>query len=730
MPAEISDLPNEVLLLIFSYLSFYDIVHSIRVVCSRWRDLGKKKCLWNRIGVMKWMKEALNHDDFLHRARVIGRNLDTLSFSTIQEEEQFNWTLVTDMEHFYSIKYGRSHEVENENDVEDEVEDDDSKRFNGLLLFLREDLRCPNVKAIHAVESDISLCNFLQLLEKYSQVKEVVIDQNACFDLQNPEKYMPALQNLVKLNNLTVKCDERDDTQIEEEGIWRSQIWNTELEKLVRAHPDLTYLDVSLPGSCEHLIETIMKNCQKLKTLKMTGDKRQELDLNIMPNAALPLVEELSLYDFNLEPHDFKSILTVACAGKKLQKLNLIDCYDITEDIYQIVSENCPLLRRFVGKEDEHYVKVKNRIYLLQRTMEYTFINDNALTYLSACKYIQELSIADSSGKAVTDEGIRTLARGCTQLKNLNLEDCDLGVMEVARYCRELRVVNLNKCLHTTGFGFSCLVINCQGLQHVEMSGCNSFKKVILSKEQRFPAIPLASLNQSIHVETKPAEIQCNCSTFSESSRICPKIIRSQREIKALYGITEDNIPQTSIQNNEDESAALVCSPPKPFRVSSDHSWIQMLDLSYCKSVCDSDIIEICKYCPEIRSLIVASNENLTDTSILAVSRYLTLLTTLEIQGIGRLTNDSLTALAKSDLVNLSLQACPRMTINGLEKILTTNKTLKKMQICQNEEVDAVAFRSNNIKKLLVRISTDNVVFEMTNNMYTDWFNIEARRKS
>ncbi|XP_062574433.1 uncharacterized protein LOC134236267 [Saccostrea cucullata] len=434
-----------------------------------------------------------------------------------------------------------------------------------------------------------------------------------------------------------------------------------------------------------------------------------------------------------MESHDFKSILEVVCAGRRLEKLSLINCFDVTEDIYQVVSEQCPLLRRFVGKEDEQFVNVKNRLILRCGPRMYTSINDHALTYLSTCRHLQEISIGDSSGTAVTDEGIGILARGCTQLKIINFQHCvgitDLGVVELAHHCSELSKVDLKYCCHVTGFAFSCIVLNCQFLQDVRMTGCCYLKKVILCKDKRFPDIPVASLNQSVYDECKPDEIWCSTCKKSKSN-ICTEIVRSHREIKALYGITEERIGQTSRENILEDSVGLDCTQLEPFRVSSDHSWIQVLELYNCKSLCDLDVIKICKYCPEIRRLNVGSNENLSDTSILAISRYLTLLTTLEIVGIDKLTNDSLAALGKTGLINLSLQACPKMTTVGLGDFLTTNKTLEKIEVCQGRENVAEAFWSNNVEKLLERISTEKAVFVMTNNFSTYWFNIEARRKS
>ena len=43
----ISDLPEEVLLEVFSYLTHFDIYQNVRNVCVGWKHLSECACLWN-----------------------------------------------------------------------------------------------------------------------------------------------------------------------------------------------------------------------------------------------------------------------------------------------------------------------------------------------------------------------------------------------------------------------------------------------------------------------------------------------------------------------------------------------------------------------------------------------------------------------------------------------------------------------------------------------------------
>lgn len=77
------DLPDELLLMIFSYLSFYDLMKSIQPVCVRWWVLSSEKCLWKTSGVLKWMEDAESQETYLAQFRMITNYIKTLCISSI-----------------------------------------------------------------------------------------------------------------------------------------------------------------------------------------------------------------------------------------------------------------------------------------------------------------------------------------------------------------------------------------------------------------------------------------------------------------------------------------------------------------------------------------------------------------------------------------------------------------------------------------------------------------------
>ncbi|XP_062617534.1 uncharacterized protein LOC134279201 [Saccostrea cucullata] len=709
MPTGISDLPDELLVMIFSFLSFYDIVKNVKVVCTHWRDLGDRKCFWNTRGLLKWVKEAKDEQGYIQRVRVIGRHIDELKYSEINEEEPDEY-LASNIEKFYLKRFCDPAPFQSKHIM------DMYEEYNGPLLFLREDILCPNLKAIYTVDTNVSPTCFRKLLEKYPHVT-IIVWVTSLFSQLCP--YLPPIRHLPKLEKLTVvECQDTDDFPGYEDSniVWNRQNRDVELQDLVSEHPELESLNSSLRSTSGRTIKTIFEKCQNLRILKISTIKTHETD-ELHLTSSLPMLEELSLDSFDMDPNEMKNLFVAACSSKKLKKLTLLDCENITEEMYEYISKNCPLLNTFAASKREF--DDRDLRFCLDH-WENTFLNNKALEYLSICKNLQELIICYSNESAVTDEGIIALSRGCVQLKKIYIEGClgitDYGIMELSRHCNGLWFANLCHCRHVTGFGFSCLVMNCLRLQEVQMYSCPFVEQVVLCNSQRFPEIPVSTLHQNIAADDN----KCDCyeafrsgNSYSES-KCCPRVIQGQSEIKVMYGLTDEMIKQksqrngnlenqTTLQSNilDDSIVLKACKTINPLQVPFDHSWIQNLDLFACERICDSDILKVCKYCPEIRNLNLAHNNNLSDTSIIALARHLTLLKELDLEGITKLTNASLACLVERSLEFLSLSACPKMSIIGFKSFLVSSKNLQKVKLLLNKDDLSVELRRDTIRSML-----------------------------
>lgn len=86
----ISDLPDELLLLIFKETSGFSVHNSLSLVCKRWRRLGKDNVLWYNLFIRKF-GGGLDYDDFDQWQPVFWE-----SFKAETEEKEYLYSLKAD----------------------------------------------------------------------------------------------------------------------------------------------------------------------------------------------------------------------------------------------------------------------------------------------------------------------------------------------------------------------------------------------------------------------------------------------------------------------------------------------------------------------------------------------------------------------------------------------------------------------------------------------------------
>ena len=97
-------------------------------------------------------------------------------------------------------------------------------------------------------------------------------------------------------------------------------------------------------------------------------------------------------------------------------------------------------------------------------------ITDEGARALAACVFLIEIQLSNTQ---VTDVGVEVLARTCSILNHINLNDCtqvtDTGVLALAR-CEHLEKIELRNT-QVGDTGVRALADWCDGLKHIDLSG-------------------------------------------------------------------------------------------------------------------------------------------------------------------------------------------------------------------------------------------------------------------
>ncbi|XP_062621364.1 uncharacterized protein LOC134282951 [Saccostrea cucullata] len=731
MARGIQDLPDELLLMIFSHLSFYDIMAHIQRVCVRWMVVSSEECLWKTSGVLNWMEDAENLETFLEQFGMISKYMKTLCIKNINGKHNGDG-LGTGLERLYRRKFA----------------------VTNSLLFLRDDINCPRLERIQVMHSDLILEEFSNLLVKYPHITEVSFGHN------NQIRYdtvVPAIKNLLTLTKLQI--DEEhfySDMYDDMDKMLFDDTWNRELRSLASAHPELTSLDINSTGLRSQTIEEFIQKCPKLKCLRIS----QEQELNsLRDNKAAAGLEEIVFEDCSIDTDGIRNL--TAATKWKLKKLSLLNCLDLDEHACQYIGQQSPLLENFIAAKPITLSDRETGFGFLTRG---TLINNKGLMYLSSCKNLQVLKLSYSAASNVSDEGILAIAQGCPELKTIDLEGCfgvtDFGVLELSRHCPKLNHVNLTFCLHVTGFGISCLMMNCLWLQRLQVHSCFFISNVKLHDHVNFPGLPVCAITPLTELENtqneNEEEVSCTCyrllqhgPSIEEGQRYCVKVYQAYDKIKQMLrnddqsheedsgegtglfhsnaqakGFCEEGVERTGVcvsktHETEDcgsrarsiedcgQSRATGASGSKalatdtcgaifqgpripPYKFSSEHSWLRNLDLSCCHRITDADITEISRCCPDIQILDLSFCPQLTDEGVEAVAHHLKILFELALEGIRHLTDRSLIALTERNLGTLTLNTSSNMSIQELQELVHSNSRLRKLTIFNDETTSAV----------------------------------------
>ena len=120
----------------------------------------------------------------------------------------------------------------------------------------------------------------------------------------------------------------------------------------------------------------------------------------------------------------------------------------------------------------------------------------SATAVAQACPHLQALAITYADGISIRNAGLTELARGCPELRNLNLnggsEITDSGVIELARGCSKLRMLDLGgypRAHRVTDVGIKELALKCPDLFSIDIENGHISTACINALKQTHPKL-------------------------------------------------------------------------------------------------------------------------------------------------------------------------------------------------------------------------------------------------
>ncbi|XP_066994855.2 F-box and leucine-rich repeat protein 13 [Anabrus simplex] len=393
----INDLPDDVLVEIFSYLTFSDLIQSAQKVCERWRFVAQYSELWRTLCYAPHGKETDDH------IAIVLQQTPKLEILSLKLRPVGHSVLYGALNYCPKLK---------------RVEFSGRQRLNAK--FLRNMLqKCPSIEYLHLPNEVLNKMQCSEVIACFANLKTLVVGKYGHWDYPAVLKPLgdgcPALQHLDLVkemhthNDLGYFLEKKKDQLVSLAVGWTSADWMNTIPLLVV--------------------------CRALKTLHVDSyydsfvSDTQDIEITpyFEPFSRLITVTSLTLSELhNVELDDLISIFSNK-AMSQLTELRIIHYDQYQDEVGKVIIDNCPNIKLL------HF----NQCYDL---------SDKTVESLYTLMELENLSLVFS--ELLTDCGMLDIIK-CDKLKYLDLGSCNKleeCTMKLIMTLKNLRVLKLSCC--------------------------------------------------------------------------------------------------------------------------------------------------------------------------------------------------------------------------------------------------------------------------------------------
>eukprot|EP01114_Cavostelium_apophysatum_P008637 TRINITY_DN2126_c0_g1_i1.p1 TRINITY_DN2126_c0_g1~~TRINITY_DN2126_c0_g1_i1.p1 ORF type:complete len:1679 (-),score=453.03 TRINITY_DN2126_c0_g1_i1:53-5089(-) len=394
-------------------------------------------------------------------------------------------------------------------------------------------------------------------------------------------------------------------------------------------------LDVSgCVSLSEQAIMTLARKCPKLRRIKVSGKAATANALCAIATSCRSL-ESAELADCDAVTDIAVQTLVRECP--KLTSVAFNCCKSITDDAFQDIADGkLPNLvhldlTRCLSLNSQTLVRIAKKCPMLESICLASCeeLSSEALVAVAGCRHLRNVNL--SGCKNVTDEVVSAFTENKSlsafPLQKLNLFNCNkitnACLVDVAKECPKLLELNVSSCDRISDEGIVHIAQSCRQLQALYVEECNisdAAVSVLVKVCRNIETLVLAYAKEitdaSLDFLLGLEELKTlDLSHIKQLTSV--KIGEMIPKFKKLRSLTLRGLSSFSTQGIA-------------------HPTLQTLNLSWCKNLEDSAVLNIGTDCPLLEALHLACCDLLTTNSIHALLKRAPNLQLLNIRGCNR----------------------------------------------------------------------------------------------